>query len=132
MPWNFAHLQQRENQHLNNAKKRAFCTGQNLCLQCKTPYFPKFIAGVRHSVRWFLCFSPLRSHIGGFPKIFQLSLFVQFPGSTVLGVFHLESQTGKFVANTVARCPIFGRLGLLARFEQKIHRAAESFFPALV
>ncbi len=132
MPWNFVHLQYLENQLLTERKKRAFCTGQNLCLQYKTPLIPKFIAGVLQNARWLLCFSPLRSHADGFPRFFQLSLFVQFPGCTVLGVLHLESQTSKFVANTVARCPIFGRLGFLARFEQKIHRAAESFFPALV
>lgn len=48
-------------------------------------------------------------HITGFSNMTS-TLFVESPYAAVLGVFHLESCSGKLVAYAVARGPVF--LGL--------------------
>ena len=63
---------------------------------------------------------------------FFKGLLVEFPSGSILRVLYFETETCKFVANTVARSPIFCSLGFLASFKQQINCRTERFFPAFV
>ena len=52
-------------------------------------------------------------------------LLTQFPRSTVLRVFHHESQCGKLIANAVARGPVLLGLRLGAEVEQEVDGSSE-------
>ena len=57
-------------------------------------------------------------------------LFIQPPSGAVLGVFHLKSEGGQFVADAVARGPVFVGLGLRTNVEEQVDGLTECLFAA--